>query len=141
MNYADQWKVRQNIPNDVGPNHWPILLPLAKAFASKHSDGSNNPRFAILRVWSAPHFYPVGFGKGIRYISSFLDGATRSWVWRCVPKDLPNSGGMMYRTLELHLGLRKDRLAVGERVIHRNEVILVMGLDEIDLLNYVTAVT
>ncbi|KAI0834510.1 hypothetical protein F5Y06DRAFT_156139 [Hypoxylon sp. FL0890] len=144
MDYADRQKAiqyPQNIPGFVTPDQWPVLLPLARAFASKHSNGNNRPRFAILRVWSAPHFYPAMIGDWNRQATAFLDGAARSWVWKFIPKDMHISEWSMYNTLKLRLELLKGQLAVGERVIHRNEVILVMGLDKTDLLKYVTAVT
>ncbi|OTA94692.1 hypothetical protein M434DRAFT_394488 [Hypoxylon sp. CO27-5] len=144
MDYADRQKAIRyppKIPGFVTPDQWPVLLPLARAFASKHSNANNNPRFAILRIWSAPHFYPAMIGDFNRHATAFLDGAGRSWIWKFIPKDMPISEWSMYNTLKLRLELLKDQLAVGERVIHRNEVILVMGLDELDLLKYVTAVT
>ncbi|OTA99348.1 hypothetical protein M426DRAFT_325209 [Hypoxylon sp. CI-4A] len=126
-------------PNYITPKEWPVFLPLARAFASKHADA--NPRFAILRIWTAPHFYPAMIGSWNRQGMSFLDGVGRSWIWKFVPKDMPISEWSMYNTLRLRLDLLKDQLAVGERVVHRCETILVMGTDEADLLRYVTAVT
>ncbi|KAI1456677.1 hypothetical protein F4805DRAFT_467878 [Annulohypoxylon moriforme] len=141
MDYADRQgaiKYPQNIPGFVSPSDWPVLLPLARAFASEHGP---NVKFAILRVWSAPHFYPAMLGDWNRHATAFLDGNGRSWIWKFIPKDMPISEWSMYNTLKLRLELLKDQLKVGERVIHRNEVILVMGTDEVDLLRYATAVT
>ncbi|KAI1206620.1 uncharacterized protein F4807DRAFT_463565 [Annulohypoxylon truncatum] len=141
MDYADRHgaiQYPQNIPGFVSPSDWPVLLPLARSFASQHE---SNARFAILRVWSAPHFYPAMLGDWNRHATAFLDGYARSWIWKFIPKDMPISEWSMYNTLKLRLELLKDQLKVGERVVHRNEVILVMGTDEVDLLKYVTAVT
>ncbi|KAI1134852.1 hypothetical protein F5Y05DRAFT_192827 [Hypoxylon sp. FL0543] len=144
MDYADRHNAAEyppTIPGFLTRDQFPVLLPLARAFASKHSSGNNSPRFAVLRVWSAPHFYPAMVGEWNRHATAFLDGEGRTWIWKFIPKDLPISEWSMYNTLKLRLGLLKDQLAVGERVVHRNEVILVMGLDETDLLKHVTAVT
>ncbi|KAI1373044.1 hypothetical protein F4677DRAFT_462599 [Hypoxylon crocopeplum] len=144
MDYADRKKVTQIpdiIPGFVSPDEFPALLPLARAFAAEHNDGDKKVRFAILRVWSAPHFYPAMLGDWNRQVTAFLDSAGRSWVWKFIPKDMGISEWSMYNTLKLWLELLKKQLSVGECVIHRSEVILVMGLDEVDLLRHVTAVT
>ncbi|KAI1105673.1 hypothetical protein F4804DRAFT_303681 [Jackrogersella minutella] len=140
MDYADRQKAiqyPQNIPGFVTPDQWTVLLPCAQAFAAKHTSSS---RFAILRVWSAPHFYPAMLGDWNRHATAFLDGHARAWIWKFIPKDMPISEWSMYNTMKLRLELLKDQLALGERVFYRSEVILVMGLDEADLLKYVTAV-
>lgn len=54
---------------------------------------------------------------------------------------MPVSEWLMHKTLKQQLEPFHKQLSVGERVVHRNEVILVMGTDELDLLKYVTAVT
>ncbi|KAI1773620.1 hypothetical protein F4818DRAFT_449017 [Hypoxylon cercidicola] len=137
INYPD----RDNDTTDPifdTPSKWPVLLPLAKTFASK----SSGAKFAILRVWSAPHFYPVDVtDEGMRYLTSFLDSRGRSWAWRFVPKDMSYSESAAHVVLKERLKLLREQLKVGDRVVHRGEVILVMGTDELDLLRYVTAVT
>ncbi|KAL7625951.1 hypothetical protein AAE478_002720 [Parahypoxylon ruwenzoriense] len=143
MDFADRKKAiqyPQNIPGFVGPSDWPVFLPIARAFAEKHGN-DHKARFAILRVWSAPHFYPAMIGGWNRQATSFLDSSARAWVWKFIPKDMPISEWSMYNTLKLRLELLEKQLQVGERVVHRGETILVMGTDELDLLKYVTAVT
>ncbi|KAI0097145.1 hypothetical protein F4814DRAFT_128368 [Daldinia grandis] len=139
MDYADRQKAiqyPQNIPGFVSPDKWPVFLPLARTFASKHGKS----RFAVLRVWSAPHFYPAMLGGWNRHATAFLDSTARSWIWKFIPKDMPISEWSMYNTMKMRLELLKEELQVGERVVHRGETILVMGLDEAELLKYVTAV-
>ncbi|KAI1654605.1 hypothetical protein F4813DRAFT_398932 [Daldinia decipiens] len=139
MDYADRQKAiqyPQNIPGFVSPDKWPVFLPLARNFASKH----NKSRFAVLRIWSAPHFYPAMLGGWNRQATAFLDSIARSWIWKFIPKDMPVSEWSMYNTMKMRLELLKEELGVGERVVHRSETILVMGLDEVELLKYVTAV-
>lgn len=139
MDYADRQKAiqyPQNIPGFVSPDKWPVFLPLARTFASKH----DKSRFAVLRIWSAPHFYPAMLGGWNRHATAFLDSTARSWIWKFIPKDMPISEWSMYHTIKTRLELLKEELKVGERVVHRGETILVMGLDEAELLKYVTAV-
>ena len=51
----------------------------------------NNPsaRFALLRLWEAPHFYPLMMGYERREITSFSDALGRAFEWNFVPKDMP----------------------------------------------------
>ncbi|KAK3303234.1 uncharacterized protein B0T15DRAFT_495799 [Chaetomium strumarium] len=64
--------------------------------------------------------------------TAFLDPAGRSWDWKFIPKDAPFGG--------------QDKFSHGwceldERVVHRADLVLVMGEDERDLLKWCTAVT
>ncbi|KAL6855650.1 hypothetical protein J3F83DRAFT_753815 [Trichoderma novae-zelandiae] len=122
-------------PTFAGPDKWPKLLPHAEAFASKHG----NARFALLRLWSAPHFYPLMVGLQNRQGNSFLDSVGRPWEWKFVPKDMPGSEFSIHLTVQTRLDLLKKQF--GDRVASRGDVILVMGEDAADLMRYCTAVT
>ncbi|KAI0448908.1 hypothetical protein F5B21DRAFT_518578 [Xylaria acuta] len=138
IDYADRQKASNyptNWPGLVRPDEFPVFLPLARDFAAKNQGA----RFAVLRLWSAPHFYPAMLGDNNRMGSAFLDGAGRSWRWNFIPKDMPVSEWSMYNNLKLRLDLVKKQL--GDRVVHRGDVVLVMGVDQVDLLRYATAVT
>ncbi|KAI3333171.1 hypothetical protein F4824DRAFT_503461 [Ustulina deusta] len=138
IDYADRQKASNyptNWPGFVRPDEFPVLLPLARDFAAKNQGA----RFAVLRLWSAPHFYPAMLGDQNRMGSAFLDCAARSWRWNFIPKDMPVSEWSMYNILKLRLDLVKKQL--GDRVVHRSDVVLVMGADQLDLLRYATAVT
>ncbi|KAI0438334.1 hypothetical protein F4803DRAFT_535307 [Xylaria telfairii] len=138
IDYADRMKASHyptTWPGIVRPDEFPIFLPLARDFAAKNQSA----RFAVLRLWSAPHFYPAMLGDGNRMGSAFLDCAARSWRWNFIPKDMPVSEWSMYNNLKLRLDLVKKQL--GDRVAHRSDVVLVMGVDQLDLLRYATAVT
>ncbi|KAI0485340.1 hypothetical protein GGR56DRAFT_70131 [Xylariaceae sp. FL0804] len=143
IDYSDKLQAQpfpKNPPGLVQPDQFPDLLRLARDFAAQHAGKhGKSPRFAILRTWSAPHFYPAMLGDASRIGLSFLDPAARSWIWKFIPKDMPVSEWSMYNNLELRL----DTLAhlFKDRVRHRAETILVMGEDEQDLFRYVTAVT
>ena len=123
---------------------WPDLLNAARDFSFKHPE--KHPKFAILRLWSAPHFWTLSKAflprrKGVPLIKgvSFRDPLGRSWRFRCIPKDWNYSEHSMYQLLGLRLWLLA--LQFEDRVIYRGDVILVMGIDASDLLRYVVAVT
>ncbi|KAH9899086.1 hypothetical protein F4778DRAFT_771654 [Xylariomycetidae sp. FL2044] len=141
INYADRSKAVDypNIkvmPGYIEPSDWPDLLPIAQSFASKHG---KDARFAVLRLWSAPHFYPLMIGGGNRQMSSFLDSAARSWEWKIIPKDFWISEWSIYNVLRMRLEILRAQL--GDRVVHRGDVILVMGTGKLELLRYSIAVT
>ncbi|KAI0145127.1 hypothetical protein GGR57DRAFT_507291 [Xylariaceae sp. FL1272] len=135
IDYADRLKASYYPPVPVTPNDFPLLLPAAEEFAAKH----DTARFAILRLWSAPHFYPALIGDHNRRGTAFLDGAARSWRWNFIGKDIPISEWSMYNILKHRLDVLKEQLH--GRVVHRDDVILVMGVDQLELLRYATAVT
>ncbi|KAI1754831.1 hypothetical protein F4782DRAFT_528188 [Xylaria castorea] len=138
INYADRLKASNyptTWPGLVRPDEFPVFLPLAQDFAAKNQKA----RFAVLRLWSAPHFYPAMLGDSNQAGSAFLDCAGRSWRWNFIPKDFLVSEWSMYNNLKVRLDLVKKQL--GDRVVHRGDVILVMGVDQLDLLRYATAVT
>ena len=56
-----------------------------------------------------------------------------------MPKDLPGSEMSTHNTTAMRLDMFKKQF--GDRVVHRGDLILVMGRDAADLLKYATAVT
>lgn len=118
-----------------GPEKWTKLLPHAQAFASKHQGA----RFALLRLWSAPHFYPLMVGLQNRQGNSFLDSVGPPWEWKFVPKDMPGSEFSIHHTISKRLELLEEQF--GDRVCSRGDLILVMGEDATDLLKCCVAVT
>jgi hypothetical protein len=125
------------LPGDklVTPSDWPEFLPFAERFADKHVKA----RFAVLRVWSAPHFYPLMIGPQNRRMTSFLDPSGRCWEWRFIPKDVPISEWSMYISIRKRLDEIKTQL--GHHVELRGDVLLVKGADQEELLKYTMAVT
>lgn len=111
------------------------LLSSARRFAK----GNPNARFALLRLWSAPHFYPLMVGLENRDLSSFTDALGRAWEWNFLPKDMPGSETSMHHSARLRVLPFKHLL--GERVIVKRNLYLVMGTDEEDLEKYATATT
>lgn len=123
-------------PNYTQPDRWPALLPLAQKFASKHEGA----RFALLRLWSAPHFYPLMVGPNNRENAGFfLDGVGRPWEFRFVPKDMLASESMIHNMVQTRLKFMHKQ--VGDRVAHREDLVLVMAEDSKQLFKYATAVT
>ncbi|WZH49461.1 Mfs allantoate protein [Fusarium acuminatum] len=137
INYEDQYGnfPMKFPPNFIHPSKWPQVLPHAQDFAKKHE----NARFALLRLWSAPHYYPLMVGLFNRPNTTFLDSLCRSWEWKFVPKDMPGSEYSAHHTTEKRLELLKHKFR--DRVMNRGDLIFVMGEDAEDLLKFCTAVT
>ncbi|MCJ1399001.1 hypothetical protein MMC11_002203 [Xylographa trunciseda] len=101
----------------------------------------NNPRarFAVLKLWSAAHFYPFMLAAEKRWEWSFHDGVGRVWEWKFIPKDMPYSEWSVHRNcserLEPFMHVFKGRVAV------KRDLFLVMGEDEKELQRLATAVT
>ncbi|KAK3680976.1 hypothetical protein B0T22DRAFT_523758 [Podospora appendiculata] len=162
-------------PDYIDYKDWPELLPAARKFASSRNNPTS-PRFALLRLWSAPHFYPQMVMLPMRQHLSFLDPVGRAWQWKFITKDMPGSEWSVHNTTHLRLGyLRKQLMGLGpyfqsptskargktwgetrysaqdkfrhgsseldDHVLHRVDLILVMGEDEMDLLKWCTTVT
>jgi hypothetical protein len=98
--------------NYIDYTDWPDLLPLARSFAARHP---TSPRFALIRLWSAPHFYPLMMMIPTRQPMSFLDPAGRAWEWKFLPKDMPESEWSIHNTVRLRLGcLRQAIMGVSD---------------------------
>ncbi|KAK3990144.1 hypothetical protein QBC44DRAFT_72016 [Cladorrhinum sp. PSN332] len=109
---TDEFK-RGMPPSFTDYKDWPQLLPMARKFAAGHE----TPRFALLRLWSAPHFYPLMMLMPMRQAVSFLDPVGRSWEWKFIPKDMPMSEWSVHNTALLRLGyLREQMMGLGGKV-------------------------
>ena len=111
------------------------FLITARKFAKQHE----NARFAVLRLWSAPHFYPLMVGLGNRVNTQFADGLGRAWEFCFVPKDMPGSEYSIHHASCLRIMPFKHLLK--ERVLIKRDLFLVMGEDEEDLKKYAVATT
>ena len=111
------------------------FLTTARTFAKWHE----NARFAVLRLWSAPHFYPLMVGLGNRVTTEFTDGLGRAWEFCFVPKDMPGSEYSIHHAARVRImpfeHLFKDKLLI------KRDLFLVMGEDEEDLHKYAVAAT
>ncbi|KAK9414658.1 hypothetical protein SUNI508_10941 [Seiridium unicorne] len=121
----------------VTPSMWPDLLDVAKKYSAYH----NSARFAILRIWSASHFYPLMIGPNNRRMSCFLDPVGRAWQWLFIPKDSPISEWSIYHSVRRRLDIIQHKL--GDHVDHRGDVLLIKRADQKDLCKYcmITAFT
>ncbi|KAK4232195.1 hypothetical protein QBC38DRAFT_464667 [Podospora fimiseda] len=111
ITYSNTGEFKRGMPPSfIDYKDWPEILPAARKFAAKHK----TPRFALLRLWSAPHFYPLMMLLPMRQAVSFLDSLGRSWEWKFIPKDMPMSEWSVHNTALLRLGyLREQMMGLG----------------------------
>ena len=107
----------QDMPaNYIDYSEWPDLLTIARPFAASHPTA----RFALIKLWSAPHFYPLMLQIPSRLATAFLDPSGRSWQWKFLPKDMPASEWSIHNTVRLRLGcLRQTMLGVNDQELTR----------------------
>jgi hypothetical protein len=103
------------------------IIKRAKAFSASEPSS----RFAVLRIWSAPHFYPLMLGLDKRALCAFLDDRGRSWEFKFVPKDMPYSEWSIHQQVTLRLEPFKK--IFGKGVVVAKDLVLVMGKDEKEL--------
>ncbi|KAK2616617.1 hypothetical protein QQS21_000440 [Conoideocrella luteorostrata] len=137
INYEDDYGnfPQKFPPSFAGPDKWPELLPRAQEYALKNPSA----RFALMRLWSAPHFYPLMVGLQNRQGCSFLDSAARVWQWNFVPKDMPGSEFSMHNVIKTRLELLREQFEPG--VVSRGDLILAMGENVEELFKICTVVT
>jgi hypothetical protein len=107
----------------------------AKAVSQNNSDA----RFSVLRLWSAPHFYPLMFSWDNRGVCTFLDDRGRLWEFKFIPKDMPYSEWSVHQQLSLRLEPYKKLF--GKQVFICKDLVVVMGKDEKDCRLLSAAVT
>jgi hypothetical protein len=172
----DLYLTYSNDQNLRPPSHyvahadWPDLLAEARDFAARIAAPNVPACFTVLRVWSAPHFYPLMIGWQRQNNFPFVDGVGRSWTWRFIPKDQPLSEWSIHNTvgerLKELMGRVDGRLAETGRktgaqppgkknnrmradtdeapeflVKHRGDCVLIGAKTEKELLKMSTAVT
>ena len=103
------------------------LLSKARSFLDSYSGA----RFSVLRLWTAPHFYPLMLGIENRQRMTFLDDRGRAWSFRFIPKDMPYSEWSIHQQLSLRIEPYRD--IFGEKVIVARDMVFVMGKDEKEL--------
>jgi hypothetical protein len=124
------------LPSIPDPRKLPpsSLRSIATAFAKTNPSA----RFAVLRLWSSPHFYPLMLGFDKRQELAFQDSAGRAWVWKFIPKDMTYSEWSIHNQARLRVEPFKQMF--GEKVIVRGDLFLVMGVDEEELIKFATGV-
>lgn len=124
-------------------DEWPDLLDSAQAFAK----GKPAARFSLLRMWSAPHFYPLMVAFWNRHHVAFVDSFARSWEFKFVPKDLEGSElSAMHATssrvkLVCEMARRRSGVDLSRHFVSRGDAILVMAESEQELLRLSTIAT
>ncbi|KAH0184924.1 hypothetical protein KCV03_g8576, partial [Aureobasidium melanogenum] len=115
---AQEMKPRQPMqdPLKVKP-----LLDSARDYAAKNPDAY----FSFLRIWSAPHFWPLMLGYDNRDGTSFADDIGRTWEWKFVPKDMPFSEWSIHHALRLRLA-EYEKMIEG-KIFLKGDKLLVVG--------------
>ncbi|KAL8800251.1 MAG: hypothetical protein Q9182_005307 [Xanthomendoza sp. 2 TL-2023] len=135
--YIDLRLIQPDITFEAHVRHPPSkqwLLTQLHTFARTHP----RARFSALRLWSAPHFYPLMLGWDRRTMTTFTDGLGRGWEWLFVPKDMPFSETSLHTAASARLAPFRTQFA--DRVLHMRDLFVVMGVDEEDALKMTTAV-
>ncbi|KAK3716958.1 hypothetical protein LTR37_006013 [Vermiconidia calcicola] len=133
--YRDGWPNQMRYSKLTDPNSINILR-----FARQwHQQDRPESRYALLRIWSHSHFYPLMLGWDNRAMSSFSDTAGRSWEWRFVSKDMPGSEWSIQKGVKIRVERFKKQFR--KQVVVKRDMLLVMGKDEEDLKRLVLGVT
>ena len=119
-------------PTPLDRNH---ILTKARRFR----DQQPNARFSTLRMWNAPHFYPLMLGIDKRPMCSFLDDCRRAWEFKFIPKDMPYNEWSVHQQLSLRIEAYRD--IFGDQVMVAKDLVLVMGKDERDVRRLSEGVT
>lgn len=111
------------------------LLSHARRFAKSNPGGAV---FSALKLWSAPHFWPLMLGYDNRDNTSFTDGAGRTWEWKFIPKDMPFSEWSIHQSARMRVEPYKHFF--GKRVVCWKDMFLVMAKDQEECKKLTTAV-
>lgn len=123
-------------------NPYTITIDSLRQAARDFSGKSPEAKFALLRLWSAPHFYPFMLGYDNRDMSTFVDAIGRVWAWKFMPKDMAYSEYSVHKNMTARLEPLQRQLGTDHYKIKvRKDVVLVMGKDEEELLKLAAAAT
>ncbi|KAH7339212.1 hypothetical protein BKA66DRAFT_581855, partial [Pyrenochaeta sp. MPI-SDFR-AT-0127] len=120
---------------DPTPFDRDFIMKTASRFKEQHVSA----KFSVLRLWSAPHFYPLMLGYDKRSMCAFLDDRGRCWEFKFIPKDMPFSEWSIHQQLSLRLEPYKD--VFGAHVVVAKDLALVMGKDQTHLRKLSEGVT
>ncbi|KAL1655727.1 hypothetical protein SLS61_001751 [Didymella pomorum] len=121
--------------HDPTPMDRHFIVSKTNAFAADYPDA----RFSVLRLWSAPHFYPLMLGIDKRLMCSFLDDRGRCWEWKFIPKDMPYSEWSVHQQLSLRI--QPYDYVWGSQVWIAKDLIVVMGKDAKECRRFSEAAT
>ena len=114
------------------PAKLPSLLSQARDYAAENPDAY----FSLIRIWSAPHFWPLMLGYDNRDGTSFADDLGRTWEWKFVPKDMPFSEWSIHHALRLRL-MEYEKVVEG-KIFLKGDKCLVVGKNREMCRNYST---
>ncbi|KAL9095335.1 MAG: hypothetical protein Q9165_002206 [Trypethelium subeluteriae] len=86
------------------------LLGAVRNFLST-LDSPEEARFALLRIWSAPHFWPLMLGFDARPAMAFADAEGRSWEYRFLPKDVGPTAWSIHHAVKQRILPYEDMLS------------------------------
>ncbi|OAL29420.1 hypothetical protein AYO22_02314 [Fonsecaea multimorphosa] len=109
----------------------------ARQFSASHSAA----RFALLRLWSTPYFYPFMIAWENRPWHAFIDSIGRAWEWKFMPTDMPYSEHSVHFNMTERFRPFMAKFGNGNKLKVRKDVVLVMGEDEEELLKLASAAT
>ncbi|KAG9773003.1 hypothetical protein KCU88_g5960, partial [Aureobasidium melanogenum] len=136
------WMKQLNM-NKALSNPYDISIDSLRQDASNFAKRWPGAKFALLRLWSAPHFYPYMLGPNNRDMNSFVDAIGRTWTWKFLPKDMAFSEWSVHYNVAERLRPFMDRFRFfgDPKVRVRKDVVLVMGANEEELLKLAASVT
>jgi hypothetical protein len=120
---------------DPTPLDRDFIIKKVKTFHASNASA----KFAVLRLWSAPHFYPLMLGFDKRSMCTFLDDRGRCWEFKFIPKDMPFSEWSVHQQLSMRMEPYKRMF--GQQVIVAKDLILILGRDEKNLRQLTEGVT
>jgi len=135
IDHRQQIQTIRMAPIMEDPATVPAFKPTARAFSLKYPKA----RFAILKIWSAPHFYPLMIGADNHDPTSFRDLVGRHFEWMFVPKDMPCSEYSIHFAVKNRISPYNHQFK--DRVVVKRDAYLVMGEDEKDLFKLASATT
>ncbi|OQV00840.1 hypothetical protein CLAIMM_06285 [Cladophialophora immunda] len=109
----------------------------ARQFATSRPEA----RFALLRLWSTPYFYPFMIALWNRPSHAFTDAIGRAWEWKFMPTDMPYSEHSVHYNMTERFNPFMAKFEHGNRLKIRKDVVLVMGENEEQLLKLASAAT
>lgn len=137
--YFDFREIESQITFPAGFDRTPPSKEQLLSTARNYSKSRPHARFALLRLWSAPHFYPLMLGYDRRAMTSFADITGRSYEWKFIPKCMPCSELSMHHTSKLRI--KPFQCILGKNVVVSRNLFLVMGENEPELSRFAVATT
>ncbi|KAJ9616708.1 hypothetical protein H2200_000427 [Cladophialophora chaetospira] len=118
-----------------------ITVDSLREDARQFAASTPKARFALLRLWSSPYFYPFMVGYEQRQNHAFVDAIGRTWEWKFMPTDSPYSEHSVHYNMTLRFRDHMARFDNGKKLKIRKDVVLVLAKDEEELMRLASAAT